>query len=315
MIGSGLKKLAQQHGMTVAGGVVFGSLMGYAATLSEGSGYKRIVISTKMTQTDGQQRLLEAVNGVDVTRQYRVQSLQISLRCIDIVFQDTVGTMKKIEEFIAWFFPILASVGATGANVCAECGAEVAGGGWYQVDQVVHHMHESCAQRVQGQLESDNRQRKESDTGSYAGGALGAVLGALLGSVVWALVLAGGYVASIVGFVIGWLAEKGYNLLKGKQGKGKVVILILAVILGVLVGTIAPDVVTLAGMINNGELPGNTYGDIPLLLVDIMILDSEYMSAVIGNALLGLLFAALGVFALLRKTGAAVADTKFKKLG
>ena len=113
MIGSGLKKLAQQHGMTVAGGVVFGSLMGYAATLSEGSGYKRIVISTKMTQTDGQQRLLEAVNGVDVTRQYRVQSLQISLRCIDIVFQDTVGTMKKIEEFIAWFFPILASV-ATG---------------------------------------------------------------------------------------------------------------------------------------------------------------------------------------------------------
>ena len=176
-------------------------------------------------------------------------------------------------------------------------------------------MHESCAQRVQGQLESDNRQRKESDTGSYAGGALGAVLGALLGSVVWALVLAGGYVASIVGFVIGWLAEKGYNLLKGKQGKGKVVILILAVILGVLVGTIAPDVVTLAGMINNGELPGNTYGDIPLLLVDIMILDSEYMSAVIGNALLGLLFAALGVFALLRKTGAAVADTKFKKLG
>jgi hypothetical protein len=89
----------------------------------------------------------------------------------------------------------------------------------------------------------------------------------------------------------------------------------VAIILGVLVGTIAPDVVTLAGMISDGELPGVTYGDIPSLIVNIMAEDSEYMSGVISNTLMGLLFAGLGVFALLRKAGAEVADTKFKRLG
>ena len=39
------------------------------------------------------------------------------------------------------------------------------------------------------------------------------------------------------------------------------------------------------------------------------------MSGVISNTLMGLLFAGLGVFALLRKAGAEVADTKFKRLG
>ena len=38
MIGSGLKKLAQENGMTVSNGVAYGSLQGYAATLSQGRG-------------------------------------------------------------------------------------------------------------------------------------------------------------------------------------------------------------------------------------------------------------------------------------
>ena len=42
LIGSGLKKLAKEYGMTVSG-VAYGSLGGFAATLSEGAGFKRIV--------------------------------------------------------------------------------------------------------------------------------------------------------------------------------------------------------------------------------------------------------------------------------
>ena len=38
MIGSALKKMARENGMTVQGGVAYGSLRGFAATLSEGSG-------------------------------------------------------------------------------------------------------------------------------------------------------------------------------------------------------------------------------------------------------------------------------------
>ena len=43
----------------------------------------------------------------------------------------------------------------------------------------------------------------------------------------------------------------------------------------------------------------------------VLMEDAEYRSATIGNILMGLLFAALGVFALLRKAAKEVADVKF----
>ena len=54
--------------------------------------------------------------------------------------------------------------------------------------------------------------------GSYVTGLIGALVGALIGAVVWCLVMQLGIIASLVGFVIGWLAEKGYTILRGKAG-------------------------------------------------------------------------------------------------
>lgn len=315
MIGSGLKKLANQHGMTVGSGVAYGSLMGYASTLSEGSGWKRIDVATRFTEHAQQEAFLSALNAVDIKREYRVQSMQVGQRMINVVFADTVGTMGKIEAFVAWFYPLLDQFGALKADICLECGMQITAGGWYMVDGVVYHMHETCAERVGRDLETDAQKRKEEDTGSYGKGFLGAMLGALVGSAVWAVVLYLGYVASLVGLLIGWLAEKGYTLMKGKQGKGKIIILIVAIIFGVLIGTLLPDVVMLVQMIGAGELPPEiTYGDIPALIVFLMAEDAEYLTATLSNAGMGLLFAALGVFALLRKTKQEVSDITIKKL-
>ncbi len=315
MIGSGLKKLAQQHGLNISSGVAYGSLHGYATTLSEGSGYKRIDIATTFAQSEQANALQAAVNAVDVSRTYRVQTLQIGPRCISIVFTDNPGTMKKIEEFIQWFYPLLAQNGAANANICSECGGDAAAGGWYLINGIAYHFHDSCAQNVQNQISSSEEQRQQEDTGSYLQGALGALVGAALGSVVWAIILYAGYVASIVGLLIGWLAEKGYNLLHGKQGKGKVAILIIAIILGVVLGTIIPDVVVLSQMISSGELAGFTAADIPFMIIQMLQLDKQYASATVSNILMGLLFAGLGVFALLIKAGKETTGTKFKKLG
>lgn len=314
MIGSGLKKLAQQHGLRVSGGIAYGNLMGFATTMCEGSGWKRIDIATRIADVEQQKAFEAALHAVDVKRQYRVQNLTINHRNINVVFHDTMGTMEKIEAFIAWFYPLLGQYGAQQADICTECGMQTIGGSWYLVDGVAYQMHDACAQHVAEQLSSDAQQRRDEDTGSYGKGFIGAFLGAMLGSVIWAVVLYFGYVASLVGLVIGWLAEKGYTLLKGKQGKGKVVILIIVIILGVLVGTLLPDVVVLAQMINAGELPDVTYGQIPQLIALIMAEDAEYLSGTLSNAGMGLLFAALGVFALLRKTKREVTDVTIKKL-
>jgi hypothetical protein len=233
---------------------------------------------------------------------------------ITVIFQDTIGTMKKIEAFMEWFFPLLTQHGASRFNVCAECGTEAIGGSWYLINGIAYYFHETCAAAVVQTVSDEQTQRRQEDHGSYVTGAVGAFIGAALGAVVWALVLYSGYIAALVGLLIGWLAERGYTLLKGKQGKGKVVILILAVIFGVVVGTMAPDVVYLVQMINDGGLPGFGYGDIPYLLVVLLQADAEYLRGTLSNIGIGMLMAALGVFGLLHKAGKETADIKVKKL-
>lgn len=314
MIGSGLKKLANKYGMTVSGGVAYGNLMDFATTLSEGSGYKRIDITTRFPEAGQQEQMQAALNGVNLSRVYRVQQLTLGAGAVTVIFQDTVGTMKKLEAFVEWFYPLLAQYGATRYQICPECGMEAVDGSWYLIDGVAWRFHDSCGQRVMEQMAASDEQRRQEDTGSYLTGAVGAFLGAALGAVVWALVLMAGYVASLVGLLIGFLAEKGYTLFKGKLGKGKVAVLILAIILGVLLGTVAPTVFELVQMINAGDVTSYTYGDIPALIVYLFTDVEEYRSALVSNAAMGLLFAGLGVFALLRKTGKEVSGTKVKKL-
>lgn len=174
-------------------------------------------------------------------------------------------------------------------------------------------MHEACAEKVRNSIEQEYEAQVKENNGSYLSGFIGAIIGSVLGGIVWAIILMVGYIASIVGLLIGWLAEKGYRLFKGKNGKGKIIILVIAVFFGVLFGTFAGDGITLAQMINSGELPGFTYGDIPAMFT-ILLRDSEYAMATVKNICLGLLFAALGVFSLIRRNAKEVSATKIYDL-
>ena len=146
--------------------------------------------------------------------------------------------------------------------------------------------------------------------GSYVTGLIGALVGALIGAVAWCLVMQLGIIASLVGFVIGWLAEKGYTILRGKAGKGKLVILIVAVIFGVLAGTFAAHYVDWyqaiaeyypnAAIVIDGREVLVDYSDIPSLILYDLTNDSEYLFATVKDLPLGLLFAFMGVFSLLK---------------
>lgn len=313
MIGSGLKKLAQEHGMTVAKGVAYGSLGGFAATMSEGSGYKQIVFTTKFQDVEKLNALQQTINGRNIAKELRVRSLTFAPDGVNIVFNDTIGTMGKIKEFLDWFLPLLQASGASGADVCTECGMPITSGCWKLIDGVAFHMHETCAQRAMYDIQREEQERREADNGNYILGTVGALLGAALGAVVWAIVLSLGYVASIVGFLIGFLAEKGYTLLKGKQGKAKIAILILAIIFGVVLGTFAADVIALVQMINDGELYLD-FVDIPELLILMLAESEEYRTATLVNLGQGLLFAGLGVVVLLSQQAKTVSGTKVQDL-
>ena len=314
MIGSAFKKLAAEYGMKVDRGVAYGSLQGYAATFCEGNGWKQISFSTTFVDPVQKTVFLDAVNAVDVTKTYRVQNLGVGPNVIQIIFRDTVGTMGKIREFLSWFLPLLQQHQASAWNACVECGGEVTVGKWMLINGVASFMHESCAAKAVWDVEGENERRKQEDEGTYLKGTIGALLGALLGAVVWAVVLIAGYVASIVGLLIGWLSNKGYDLLHGKKGKGKVAVLIVAVIFGVIMGTLGASAIGLAMEISEFPELELTYGDIPAVMLVLFLEDAEYSSMMLTNIGMGLLFAALGVYWLVIRTGKEVADEKIVEL-
>ena len=315
MIGKALKKLAEENGMTVDKGVAYGSLRGYAATLSEGMGYKLLVVTTKFT--DGEKKLCfeNALDSVNMEKEYRVQRFMFWQHGFTVNFLDNPGTMKKIRAFIDFIFPLLDQADAQKVNICSKCGNDLGEGGtWSLVNGIAYHFHEGCSDIVAEELDKEAEEKKNQEKGSFVTGTIGAFLGALIGAIPWAVLLYFGYFASIAGFVIGWLANKGYELLKGKNSKGKIVVLILVSLVAIIIGNFAVDAFVLAELINAGELPGFTYGDILPSIVQLLQIDAEYRSATITNLIMGLFFAFLGIVSLLVKTYRETKNVRIEKI-
>ncbi len=143
----------------------------------------------------------------------------------------------------------------------------------------------------------------EEPKGSVFLGLLGAIIGALLGAAVWALVGALGYIASIVGFLIAFLASKGYDLFHGRQGKVKVAVLILCVILAVIIGNMGTAVWQVHKAYQDENVAA--YLSEPAffkLMIPLLVKDSEFIASITKDTLVGLLFAALGCFGMLKSS-------------
>lgn len=315
MIGSGLKKFALENGLSVDGGVGYGNLRGFQATLSEGSGYKQIIINTKFPDVEKLNALQASLNSVNLQKDYRIQRISFAPNGIAIVFLDNPGTMKKIEAFADWFFPLLAESEAYGADICPECGEPLSGEGvWRKISGVAGCYHTACAEKLSQALVDEKEAKEQADNGTYVSGIIGALVGALIGAVVWALVLNAGYVASLVGLLIAFLADKGYDLLKGRQGKGKIVTLVISVVVGVVVGTVLFEFMGIANLIDDGFfLPEITYADIPKIFF--MYMEEPAVSAVFfKNIGQGLLFAAIGVVFFITQAAKKVSSPKMTEL-
>lgn len=315
MVGPGLKKLAQESGMNIASGVAYGSFMGFAVTFSEGSGYKRLAVTTRMHDEQAYDYFTHQLNQRDLRRDFNISDIQFLADAIVVTFTDTIGTMKKLTDFCDWVFPLLRYCGADGADTCNECGMELAGGGcWRLINGIAFHLHEGCAAHLEANIGAEMQLMQENDTGTVIGGMAGALLGALVGAIPWAFLLYEGYFAAIAGLLIGWCANKGYELLRGKHNRAKLFIVIAAVLIGVFVGNLAVDYFTLYSLINDGLIDGLTSSDVGPALAYLFSVDDEYRASTVYNLLLGLLFALLGTISLFREIFVSTRGTKVKNL-
>ena len=79
MIGSALKKMAKENGMQIARGVAYGAYKGYALTMCEGSGWKRLDFSTRFYDVAAQNALENKLNQVDLNLEQMIRILNLCL--------------------------------------------------------------------------------------------------------------------------------------------------------------------------------------------------------------------------------------------
>ena len=293
MIGSGLKKYAAAQGLQVKNGRAFGVWRGYMLTLHEGQGWKCASFAARIPQGPAQAELAAMANDKQMKKQYRLQQLQQSERCVTIYFTDTVGTMKRIEAFLDFFVQRLAAWQAVGAGCCSQCGQSFAGTqpAAVEIGGVVYPMHEQCAAAVGRQMEQAYQEKKAS--GSLSKGILGACIGALLGAVLWAIVYYLGWVVAWIGLLIALAASKGYDLMNGTQSKAKPVVVLICSLAAVVLGQFAALAVAVSTELQL-SLPNALS-----VAVQLLGIDSELTSAFTGDLILGLFFALLGVAGLI----------------
>lgn len=302
-----LKTYVTNKGLKLYRNLAYGNLHGYAATVTELSGTLQVVFNTSFSDAQNAQTVQSMVSEHIHSKEYKLQNAIFSYQSITLHFIcNAASHITKIDAFLTWFCPLLDRYSARPVSVCPECNEEITDGQWKLIDDVAYYMHRDCGAILERDLVSAHQAHLENDTGNYLTGLLGALLGATIGGVVWGLVLMLGRVASVVGLLIGWLAYKGYNLFNGKQHKGKVVIMAVSVIFGVLFGNFFSDAVTLIK-------EGVSLKDLPEAFSYLFTLD-EYTGPTIYNIVLGLIFAAAGSYSMLRAAGKEVSGSKIVNL-
>lgn len=311
MIGVALKKLAAENGLQVEKGAAYGMLQGCFVTLTEGAGYKRMSIyvgeaeeipaeeapqESRAAQIAG---LIADASGEDnvyrlMTKHKNIAPLVVnhSCRVVTVNFFDNPGTMPCIEKFIAEVLPLVAPL--TTPRQCICCSGDAAEYPVMIAADTVVPMHSSCANSA---ITSHG---ENAPKGNVFTGAIGALIGALLGAVVWAVVYCFGYMASLVGLLIGFLSSKGYDLLKGRPGVVKMIVVAICVIIAVAAGNIGAYGWTLHQVYVEAvadlkpwevAVPETEYFS---GVIGELMADSEFIGEMTKDMLTGLFFALLG---------------------
>ena len=299
MVGTGIKKFAKENNWQIKNGIAFGVYRGYMMSMQEGAGWKSLSIAARLENEDTVKSAYELLNDKDIMKDYRITGSQVSATSVYITFLDNPGTMKKMFAFMDSFCDGLDSFGVKGANYCSSCGQELYGSNAVPavMNDVVFLLHESCMNK-DDEIMNTTKEEKAKE-GSTLLGSIGAFVGALVGAIPWAVAYYFGWFVGWFGFVIGLAAKKGYELLQGKESRAKGFIVIVATFIGTF---FAESIALMVGMGIAWSQEG-----IEFYLLDIvysyfyaLVTDSEVLMAVLTDVALGLVFAVLGIWSVVK---------------
>lgn len=151
------------------------------------------------------------------------------------------GAVKNLEKSLNFITNKLFELGFDSSK-CPECGKDLVESkelGYLNLlvnTSFPMHVCEDCYNHI---LEEENKKEEEykNSPNNYLKGTLGAFIGALLGGMAWIIVVLFGYVASIIAFLISFLGSYGYDLMKGKKNKIKLLIVSIVSIFVIILST------------------------------------------------------------------------------
>lgn len=296
MIGKAYRQFGQERGMKYSDGICYGELNGFMTTLNEGNGYKDMFISALCSKETIDNLMAESM---DIKKKYRLMRFEVNTHYVYITFSDGIGAMKRINAFTDEFMPQLRNYGVIGANICPECGNPFESG--FVTKMIMGHavrLHAGCADEIVNQLRSNEEEL--ANTSSNAGkGILGSVLFGIIGAIPWAIVYALGWFVAWLGALIGFMVVKGYQKFGGVVKKSVIPVFAVIMILCVIFGQFLGDAITLGYYIQTGEAD-IAFSEIPSFIIYLLQEEPEYKASFIGNIIIGIIFAGVGVFGIFR---------------
>lgn len=311
MVGEALRAFGSNLGFLEREGVLYGIRDGFMTTLDEGPGYKELYVSVCILDPEAVKLVEQAANSLETKGLYHMQIAEVTDRFIAVRFFDAPNILERLQAFMDWFYDILRSHGVQGVLYCPVCKQPFTEYKSYKlIDGKAYVIHEHCGPALLQQWKAEDPVLEKPN---YGRGALGAVLGGMVGAIPWAIAYVLGFFVGWLGFLIGIAAQKGYTLLGGKIRKPTVFILAVSVILGVLFGQLLGDCFEIGKYILAGDAYGATLADIPHFLIKLFE-NPDYVSSFLVNSVIGLVFAALGVFSLFRQILKSAPQSKVKMI-
>ena len=210
-----LKRFSEETGLFYDGKqpMLTGIYHGYPVTLTWLSSAQCVIISASGTAPEGTQPpevLFSGIRG----RLKGIRSAMLKGNRVEVVYSLRRLGGKQMMDIQYILDCITAFLGQNGWQPsCENCSSPALG--FAEVSGVARCLCEPCTAQIESALEQ-NRQEKVRRKGNFFTGLIGAILGALIGAVLWVIVAQIGYIAAVIGLVMGVLTIKGFELLGGR---------------------------------------------------------------------------------------------------
>ncbi len=303
MAGKNLKDLAASLGFENKNNRFFGDYQGYSITLSDSNEQKNLMIGIALPGDDP--RTNQIVEFIEKNKkEYGIVEYSIHPSHVSISVQNIKAFDETLTRLMNDAIRLIRELGIPGSEVCWYCNL-TGGTEKVQVNEAVVSMHNGCIESFSQKIEQAS-QEFHSEKKNYGRGFIGALIGGIVGAIPWLIVYLVGYVVAILGVLIGFASQKGYELMGGKPGKAKAWIVLLIVIVVVFGSHFIGDTIELSNYLKDEGFTDFVYSDVVDFHITMIQEDSEYRGVILGNLLKGLLFGgagAVGIFLGLKKEG------------